>query len=223
MEPTDIEADQAMARYYAERASDYERVYQKPERQRDLRRMEADLPAHFAGRRVLEIAAGTGWWTPHGARDCAAWLATDLNDETLAIARTKPMPAGKVAFRRLDAYRMDGLDGLRFDAAFAGCWWSHVPLARLPGWLEALHRRLERGAHVVMLDNSFVPASNLPISRRDGEGNTYQRRTLGDGSTYEVVKNFPTAQEAIAALGPRAREARWTAYEHYWTLAYDLA
>ncbi len=223
MHPADPAADQAMARYYAERASYYERVYHKPERQADLRAMEAALPAHFAGRHVLEIATGTGWWTPHGARDCASWLATDLNDETLAVARAKPLPAGKVRFQRLDAYAMDGLDGARLDAAFAGCWWSHVPLARLRGWLDALHGHLAPGAHVVMLDNSFVQTSNLPISRRDAEGNTYQVRTLDDGSAYEVVKNFPTPDEAIAALGPRARDARWTPYEHYWMLAYELA
>jgi demethylmenaquinone methyltransferase/2-methoxy-6-polyprenyl-1,4-benzoquinol methylase len=74
-----------------------------------------------------------------------------------------------------------------------------------------------------MLDNSFVQTSNLPISRRDAEGNTYQLRTLDDGSTYEVVKNFPTPDEAFAALGARARDPRWIAYEHYWALAYDLA
>ena len=81
MPPTDppSDPDRRMARYYAERATYYERVYFKPERQPDLRRMEAELPAYFAGRRVLEIACDTGWWTPHGARDCASWLATDLN------------------------------------------------------------------------------------------------------------------------------------------------
>ena len=215
--------DRRMARYYAGRAAYYERVYHKPERQADLRRMETELAAHFAGRRVLEVACGTGWWTPHFARDCASWLATDLNDETLAVARAKPLPAGKVRFQRVDAYALDGLADQRFDAAFAGCWWSHVPLARLRPWLETLHARLAPGARVVMLDNSFVQTSNLPISRRDAEGNTYQVRTLDDGSTYEVVKNFPTPDEAIAALGPRARHARWIAFEHYWVLAYDLA
>jgi len=221
MDPTD--ADDAMGRYYAGRAAYYERVYQKPERQDDLRRMEAGLSSHFAGRHVLEVATGTGWWTPHGARDCASWLATDLNDETLAIARAKPLPAGKVRFQRMDAYAVEGLGDARFDAAFSGCWWSHVPLERLRGWLEALHARLSPGAHVVMLDNSFLQTSNLPISRRDAAGNTYQQRVLDDGSTYEVVKNFPTRDEAMAALGPRARDAAWTAHEHYWVLAYDLA
>lgn len=214
--------DQQTARYYAERAAYYERVYHKPERQRDLRRMEAALPECFAGRHVLELACGTGWWTPFGARDCASWLATDLNEETMQIARQKALPAGKVQFQVVDAYTLTELGSARFNAAFAGCWWSHVPLSRLPAWLDTLHSRLEPGARVVMLDNSFVQTSNLPISRRDAEGNTYQIRTLDDGSSYEVVKNFPTAEQAVSALGPRAIDARWTPHEHYWVLEYEL-
>jgi demethylmenaquinone methyltransferase/2-methoxy-6-polyprenyl-1,4-benzoquinol methylase len=215
--------DEGMARYYAGRATYYERVYHKPERQADLRRMETELAGFFTGRRVLELACGTGWWTPHFARGCASWLATDLNDETMAVARAKRLPEGKVRFQRADAYTLDGLGDQRFDAAFAGCWWSHVPLARLQPWIDTLHARLEPGARVVILDNSFVQTSNLPLSRRDDEGNTYQRRTLDDGATFEVVKNFPTFHEAVGRLGPRARDARWIAYEHYWVLVYDLA
>ena len=211
-----------MARYYAERANYYERVYQKPERQDDLRRMESELPACFAGRRVLEVACGTGWWTPHGARDSSSWLATDINEETLQIARLKPLPADRVSFQVVDAYSMAELGDSSFDAAFAGFWWSHIPLTRLPSWLATLHGRLMSESRVVMLDNSFVETSNLPISRRDPDGNTYQMRKLEDGSTYEVVKNFPTADEAIAALGPRARNARWMQLDHYWMLHYDL-
>jgi demethylmenaquinone methyltransferase/2-methoxy-6-polyprenyl-1,4-benzoquinol methylase len=73
----------SMAAYYAARAAEYEAVYAKPERQADLRLLEAWLPGVFAGRRVLEVAAGTGRWTLHGARDAAFWLASDLNPETL--------------------------------------------------------------------------------------------------------------------------------------------
>jgi ubiquinone/menaquinone biosynthesis C-methylase UbiE len=212
----------SMRSYYALRAAYYERVYFKPERQADLRAMEAWLPTAFAGRRVLEIACGTGWWTPYGARDCTSWLATDLNPETIAIAKTKPLPAGKVQFASVDAYTLAELGDQRFDAAFAGCWWSHVPLARLPAWLTRLHTRLEPGARVVMLDNHFVQTSNLPITRQDADGNTYQNRTLDDGSVHEVLKNFPRPEQAVAALGPRAHDPQWTEYGHYWVLDYTL-
>lgn len=212
-----------MAAYYAQRAAEYEAVYAKPERQADLRRMEAALAGPFAGRRVLEIACGTGWWTPHGAREAADWLATDLNPETLAIAQHKPLPAC-VRLATVDAYTLAGLaDEALFDAAFAGCWWSHVPLQRLPGWLDTLHARLAPGAQVVFLDNSYVQTSSTPLSRSDAAGNTYQQRHLADGSVHEVLKNFPQPEAAITMLGPRAKNAQWTAHTHYWVLRYELA
>jgi demethylmenaquinone methyltransferase/2-methoxy-6-polyprenyl-1,4-benzoquinol methylase len=217
---------QAMQGYYARRAAEYERVYQKPERQAELRAIEAWIGPRFAGRDVLEIASGTGWWLPHASASARAWLATDLNEETLAVARAKALP-GCVRFATLDAYDLNGLPpGRRFDAAFAGFWWSHVPLARLAGWLAQLHERLLPGARVVFLDNSHVPGSSLPITRRDADGNTYQRRTLDDGSEHEVLKNFPTREQALALPGPRARHARFNEIGHplvhYWVLEYEL-
>jgi demethylmenaquinone methyltransferase/2-methoxy-6-polyprenyl-1,4-benzoquinol methylase len=213
---------QAMQAYYARRAASYERVYHKPERQADLRAMEAWLGTRFVGRRVLEIACGTGWWTPHGARAALDWLATDINPETLAIARAKRMPPC-VRFAGLDAYTLAGIEGERFDAAFAGCWWSHVPLVRLPAWIETLRSKLEPGAHLVVLDNSFVPDSSTPISRRDADGNTYQQRTLDDGSVHEVLKNFPSPEQAGLLLAKHARALGRRDWTHYWALEVELA
>jgi demethylmenaquinone methyltransferase/2-methoxy-6-polyprenyl-1,4-benzoquinol methylase len=210
-----------MAAYYAKRAGEYERVYRRPTRQPDLRAREAWLAQQFVGRDVLEVACGTGWWTPHGAAGAASWLATDVNLEVLAVAQAKPMPAS-VCFQLLDAYSLVGLGARTFDAAFAGCWWSHVPLARLPAWLDALHARLSPGARVVMLDNRWVDGESTPLSRRDEEGNTYQQRVLDDGSVHEVLKNYPRPAEAIRLLGPRARDAHWVDGSHHWTLSYRL-
>ncbi len=226
MAPADLPPAEAtpasMAAYYAQRAATYERIYAKPERQADLRALEAAVAQAFDGRRVLEIACGTGWWTPHGAARAAHWRATDLNPETLAVARAKPGLPASVQFQALDAYTLDGLGDETFDAAFAGFWWSHVPLARLAPWLALLHGRLQPGAVVLMLDNRDVPGSSTPISRRDAEGNSYQRRPLDDGSTHEVLKNYPSAASARAALGPRVRDLRWTEHPHYWLLQYRL-
>ena len=163
-----------MRAYYAQRAAYYERVYFKPERQVDLRAMEAWLPTVFAGRRVLELACGTGWWTQHGARDSQAWLATDINPETMAVARSKPLPPC-VQLAQVDAYTFTELGAQTFDGAFAGCWWSHVPLDRLPAWLEALHARLDsvsqvaaqtRASHLVLekeLARRGIPLPNEPM------------------------------------------------------------
>ncbi len=209
-----------MADYYRRRAATYERIYHRPERQADLRAMEAWMAAPFAGREVLEIACGTGWWTPHGARDCRHWLATDLNPETLAIARDKALPAGKVDFEIVDAYSLAQLGSRRFDAAFAGCWWSHIPLQRLSAWVDALHQRLRPGARVVVLDNRFVPGNSTPLSRHDEHGNSYQTRPLDDGSEHEVLKNHPDAAGVRALLGARAADFSWHEWTYYWAASW---
>jgi SAM-dependent methyltransferase len=229
---TPLASIDAMRAYYVQRADYYERVYHKPERQTDLRAMETWVAQAFAGRRVLEIAAGTGWWTTHGARQAAAWLATDINPETLALARAKAMPAS-VRYAQVDAYTLTSpaqrvadieplSDTEAFDAAFAGCWWSHVPLTLLGPWLQQLHARLQPGAHVVFLDNSFVQTSSTPLTRRDLDGNTYQLRTLDDGSQHEVLKNFPSREQAFEMIGPRACNVQWLQFTHYWVLSYSL-
>jgi SAM-dependent methyltransferase len=222
MSATQPANEESMRAYYAQRATVYERVYHKPERQADLRAMEAWLRGVFDGRRVLEVACGTGWWTPHGAQRAASWLATDLNPETMAVARAKAMPL-QVRFATVDAYTFAEIAGQSFDGAFAGFWWSHVPIQRLGPWLAQLHERLEPGARVVMLDNRYVMGNSTPITRRDDAGNTYQLRTLDDGSTHEVVKNFPTRAQAFDAVGPSAQDAQWIEHTHYWVLSYTLS
>jgi SAM-dependent methyltransferase len=215
-----MNAADEMRNYYARRAAEYERIYAKPERQADLRAIEAWLPKHFAGRSVLEIACGTGWWTQHAAQTATQWLATDLNDETLAIARSKALPAG-VRLATADAYAPGGIDGA-FDAAFAGFWWSHVPLARLAWWLESLHAKLQPGARIVFIDNRYVEGSSTPIAHTDEDGNTYQQRTLDDGSAHEVLKNFPTREQAMDAIGANTHNAHWQQWTHYWAMSYEL-
>ena len=171
--------------YYAARASEYDRIYRKPERQADLRAIERWLPPKFAGARVIEIACGTGYWTRFIAPVAAQLLAIDAAAETLAIAKTR-VPAGKVDFVLGDAYALPRHVG-PFDAAFAGFWFSHVPKARWREFLLGLAARLEPGARVVLLDNRYVEGSSTPLSAQDADGNSYQARLWDDGSTHDVL------------------------------------
>lgn len=211
----------ALARYYAQRAPEYERIYQKPERQADLRTLREFVVQTFAGRRVLEIACGTGWWTEVLSRTARSVLATDLNDEVLAIAQTKPLGDATISFQRCDAFQLDQVAG-EFNAALAVFWWSHLTRRELERFLETLHRRLEPGSVVVFIDNIFVPGSSTLISRRDEEGNTYQQRRLDDGTTTEVLKNFPTDEEITRVLQGRAHESTISRSEYFWTVRYML-
>ena len=214
-------AEASMQAYYAARAPEYDAVYLKPERQGDLRAIEQWLPPIFAGARVLEVACGTGYWTRVIAPVAAEVLALDSAPETMAIARLR-VPAAHVRFVAGDAYALPR-DAGRFDAAFAGFWFSHVPIARRVEFLRGLNAMLGPGARVVLLDNCQVEGSSSPVSERDAEGNTWQVRRLGDGSMHRVLKNFPSEAElrsAVAGLGHGFALTRWP---FYWACSYTGA
>jgi ubiquinone/menaquinone biosynthesis C-methylase UbiE len=208
----------SMVSYYAERACEYERIYQKPERQADLRRLRSFVQSFFAGAEVFEVACGTGYWTEVAARRAASVLATDINEEVLAIARAKPLDPRKVSFERSDAYAPSA--PRRFNAGLSAFWWSHVPKSRIRTFLRGFHGVLAPGARVMFLDNAYVEGSSTPISRTDAQGDTYQLRRLDDGSTHEVLKNFPTESELRAAVEGLAAEVQVEFFSYYWTLTY---
>jgi ubiquinone/menaquinone biosynthesis C-methylase UbiE len=64
-----------MAEYYQQRASYYDQVYDVPERRDDVRRLQQLIPTLLAGRDVLEVAAGTGYWTQYVAAEAASVCA----------------------------------------------------------------------------------------------------------------------------------------------------
>ena len=205
--------------YYAKRAAEYERIYAKPERQADLAALRSRIPALLAGRSVLEVACGTGYWTEVIAPHVRSITAIDYVEETLAIARSKKYPANRVEFAQGDAYALPDF-GRRHDALFAGFWWSHVPLARLDSFLDSVDKVVAPGSIVAFLENRYVEGSSTPISRRDAEGNTYQTRKLDNGTAHEVLKNFPTERELIERASAHGHEARVEWLEYYWLLVY---
>jgi demethylmenaquinone methyltransferase/2-methoxy-6-polyprenyl-1,4-benzoquinol methylase len=211
--------DDTLRDYYARRAAEYERIYSKPERQADLARLRALVADAFRGRSVLEIACGTGWWTPYVATHAVRVDAYDINDETLQIARMKPVDPERVRFSRGDAFAPPPADP-RHDGAFAGFWWSHVLRRDLERFLTGLHGALAPGARVVFIDNRYVAGSSTPLSRTDAQGNTYQARQLEDGSTHEVLKNFPTADELRAGVSAFATRVDVTLLDYFWMLDY---
>jgi ubiquinone/menaquinone biosynthesis C-methylase UbiE len=214
-----MSVEASMVSYYADRAKEYERIYHKPERQGDLRQLRSFVESTFADTDVFELACGTGYWTEILSRSAASVFATDINEEVLAVARSKPIDIKRVTFQRGDAYALPTFPQ-RFTAGFSGFWWSHVPKTRLHGFLRGFHRVLSPGARVVFIDNAYVDGSSTPISRTDEHGDTYQIRRLDDGSTHEVLKNFPTVSELRAAVEDLASDVRVEFLDYYWILSY---
>ena len=207
--------------FYRRRAGEYEAIYAKPERQADLAVLRRHIPERMAGRRVLEVACGTGYWTVLVTRTAAALVATDAVEEPMRIAKAKDYGSHTMRFELADAYALEPALG-RFDGALAIFWWSHIPHKRIDIFLRSLHGRLESGARVLFMDNCYVEGSSTPIAERTAEGDTYQLRKLADGSQNRVLKNFPTEEELRAALAPHARSLWYQALEYYWMVEYEL-
>jgi len=207
--------------YYSKRAREYEQIYEKPERQRELEWLRRRIPEVFRGRTVLEVACGTGYWTQFIAPQAKRVYAGDINESVLEIAREKPIPAGKATFIKSDAVALDNVPP-GCNAAFAGFWWSHVKKTDLAQFVSRLAARLEPGSVVAILDNTYSEGSSTPVSRTDAEGNTYQMRKLANGESFEVLKNFPTPDELAAAVRGVAREAHLESVTYYWLLVFTL-
>ena len=212
-------ADTSIRKYYASRAPIYDRVYQIPERQEDLRYLEGWIPTVFKEKKVLEIACGTGYWTQFIAPVAKEMTAIDINEETLNFAKALPGVAN-VRFRVEDAYGLSDSRGL-FEAAFAGLWLSHVPKERLRAFFTNLHKHLSAGAVVLLIDNSKAQLRELPIAETDVRGNTYQTRELDDGTSHRVLKNFPSKKELSEVVERIGVNADFRELEHFWIFQYE--
>ena len=161
-----------MIKYYAQRASEYENIYRLSERQNDLKEIESIIMETFHGYHVLEVACGTGYWTQFAAQSAKDILATDYNDEVLEIASQKDYKNCDVTFKNVDAYSLNIVNGI-FSAGLCTFWWSHIPRTIIDTFLRIFHSKLQPGAKVLLLDNSYVEGSSTPISRTDKEKNTF--------------------------------------------------
>lgn len=215
-----------LANYYAARARIYEENYDKPERQADLALLDEWVASALRGHHVLELACGTGYWTARFAAGAASVLATDFNTEMLDLARAKDLPADKVEFAVADAFDLSLPPGRAansaFTACFAGFWFSHVRREQQGNFLAHLRAKLGKDTLLVMIDNNYIEGNSSVIARTDLEGNTFQIRTLPDGSRTEVIKNFPTDSALRKKMGPEVHNIRIERSTYFWMLTCRL-
>lgn len=201
--------------YYKKRASEYEEVYQKPERQSDLRQMEDYLSRRFVNQSILEIACGTGYWTQILSRNTKSILATDINQEVLDIARKKRYGKQNVSFQELDIWELKK-EGGHFDGLFGGFIWSHIPREATLAFLTTAVNQVVAKGELLFLDNKYVSGNSTEISRKDVQGNTYQKRKLSSGEEFEILKNFPGRAEMEALAEEIEADFKWKEYDYYW-------
>lgn len=211
--------------YYAARAPEYDDWYLR--RGRYAHGREADsawaaelaeaaewldgLPLHGE---IVELAAGTGWWSaPLAAR--AELHAYDAVYEPLQILRDRLREAGLTArVAQRDAWAQPDR---RVDSLFCGFWLSHVPRARLDDFLSLCSRWLKPAGTFAFIDSRRDPessAANHPVPEDD-----VSVRRLNDGREFVIPKIFYEPLELESALvGAGFARAEVTTTERFFLL-----
>jgi len=198
--------DEEMRAYYAARAGEYDDWYLRRGRYSHGPIHDAAWNAELdtAGRwldelplrgNLVELAAGTGWWSPLLAGKGELSLY-DAAETTLDRAR-----------ERLVAHRLRAHIHVRdawaepdrqVDGLFAGFWLSHVPRPRVDEFLALARRWLLPGGTLGFIDSLPDPQSGA-ADNPPPTGDIAVRK-LADGREFRVVKAFHTPDELRAAL-----------------------
>jgi demethylmenaquinone methyltransferase/2-methoxy-6-polyprenyl-1,4-benzoquinol methylase len=196
----------ALVPYYEARAGEYDDWYLRRGRYERGAIHDAAWNAELdmAGRwldglpirgEIVELAAGTGWWSPLLASKGELSLY-DANAATLDRARDRLVAHGLRAHIHVrDAWAEPDR---AVDAVFAGFWLSHVPRARLGSFLELVHRWLKPGGAFAFIDSLPDPQSSAADHPTPAEDVSVRR--LDDGREFTIVKVFYTPAELEAAL-----------------------
>lgn len=206
--------------YYKDRAKEYEEIYFKPERHEELKRLENILKGLFKDKAVIEIACGTGYWTERISETAKSILAIDINDSVLEVAMNKKYPKNNISFQNQDLLSFNPKE--RFESLFGGFIWSHIKLQELDNFIDRINSLVLPNGTIVLIDNNYVEGISTPVTDKDEFGNTYQTRTLKDGSEHLVLKNFPTAELINKKLKDKAKEINFTSLGYYWILMYNI-
>jgi len=215
--------DREMHEYYARRAPSYDQGWEfdDPKGGPLLRELAPAVQSALHGRRVLEIACGTGIWTKVAADVAEHIVATDATDATLEQARRKNLAPDKVEFHLADAYALGNVPG-EFDAGLAVQWFSHVPKHRYDEFFAAWHGRLGPGAVVLIADNQAGEKMLRKTYSKTGEPDTYQKRKTKDGGEFEIIKNYFSEAELRDIFSPHSKDLTLHLGEHWWWARYTI-
>lgn len=136
--------------------------------------------------RVLEIACGTGWWTKRLLEYASEVTALDSSPEMLALTAERVGDDLRVHYVEADVFRWT--PDAPYDVVFCANWLSHVPPSRFDDFWSVVRAALgpdgraffiEEGQDAWRHEQPFEEAG-VPLVRR----------TLGDGTSYRVVKIY---------------------------------
>jgi demethylmenaquinone methyltransferase/2-methoxy-6-polyprenyl-1,4-benzoquinol methylase len=198
--------DGVLRSYYAARAPEYDDWYLRRGRYSHGPEADAawnaDLEAatHWLGSlpitgEIVELAAGTGWWSARLAGRGELWLY-DAVAEPLERAAERLRAQGLRAHVELrDAWEEPNR---QVDALFCGFWISHVPRRRLAEFLAICRRWLKPGGLLAFIDSQRDPQSGAADHARPQDDSSLRR--LADGREFMIPKIYYEPAELMEAL-----------------------
>ncbi len=205
-ETASADLDRAMVDYYEARAPEYDDWYLRRGRYARGAIHDAAWNAELdaAGRwldglpwsgEIVELAAGTGWWSPLLASRGELSLY-DASPAALDRARERLVAHGLRAHLHVrDAWAEPDRE---VDGLFMGFWLSHVPRERLAEFLALGRRWLRPGGRLAFIDSLDDPASRAADHQAPVDDRA--TRKLDDGREFTIVKVFYDPGELREAL-----------------------
>jgi SAM-dependent methyltransferase len=199
--------DRELVAYYEARAPEYDDWYLRRGRydrgpiatvawQADLDAAGRWLDAQPWSGRIVELAAGTGWWSPILATHGELWCF-DAAAAPLDLARDRLLAHGLRAHLHVrDAWAEPDAPA---DGLFTGFWLSHVRPERLAAFLALARRWLRPGGRFAFIDSARDPESGAADQGPPGPDGLSTRR-LADGRTFRIPKLFHDPAALAAAL-----------------------
>jgi hypothetical protein len=198
--------DDALVAYYEARAPEYDDWYLRRGRYERGPIHDAAWNAELdaAGRwldglpisgQIVELAAGTGWWSPllAGKGELSIY---DAAEAPLDRARDRLLAHGlRAHIHTRDAWAEPDRT---VDALFTGFWLSHIPRERLPDFLSIARRWLRDGGTFAFIDSLPDPQSGAADHPTPDSDRSIRR--LDDGREFEIVKVYYAPEELEAAL-----------------------
>jgi SAM-dependent methyltransferase len=144
---------------------------------------------------IVELAAGTGWWSPLLASKGELWLY-DAAEAPLDRARERLLAHGLRAHIHLrDAWAEPDR---AVDAVVLGFWLSHVDRNRTAAFLDLAKRWLRPGGTIAIIDSLADPQSGAD-DHPPVVGDRAMRR-VADGREFTIVKVHRDPVELGAVL-----------------------
>jgi demethylmenaquinone methyltransferase/2-methoxy-6-polyprenyl-1,4-benzoquinol methylase len=198
--------DDPLVAYYEARAPEYDDWYLRRGRYERGPIHDAAWNAELdaAGRwldsvpisgQIVELAAGTGWWSPLLAAKGELSIY-DAAEAPLDRARDRLLAHGlRAHIHTRDAWAEPDR---QVDALFAGFWLSHIERDRLGEFLVLARRWLRDGGTFAFIDS--LPDSQSGAADHEPPAGDRSVRKLDDGREFEIVKVYYSPAELEAAL-----------------------